>query len=56
MKKRQTTDLYKQFADHYKEKENRHEYWGPSRLNKKPLKKSEWTPEDQAIEDILWAS
>jgi hypothetical protein len=56
---------YKQFEDKYQHPEAKQRKWekakSPDYLylrsdKEKTPKKREWTPEDQAFEDILWAS
>ena len=55
----------KQFEDKYEEYYNQSrssEFWGYKNIPDKPanpkekLRKRVWTPEDQVLEDILWAS
>lgn len=51
-KKKPHADLYEQFID--RDRAITYDsYYKAKEVKKKPL---EWTPEDQALEDILWAS
>lgn len=50
-KKKKHADLYEQFIDKSRVYENIEK-----KENPKKAKPPKWTPEDQALEDILWAS
>lgn len=55
-KKKNHADLYEQFIDKDRAKSYEYQKLKEEVQKHSPPKPPRWTPEDQALEDILWAS